>query len=308
MSKSNKFSPEVRERAVRMVQEHRGEYTSLWAATESIAPKIGCTGQTLNEWVKRHETDHGQRGAITDATIIPSAAWPRQHVEMPDDDDDDGGSQVIDSADTDASWTKKGNKAYYGYRGYAAVDGEDGYVEHVKMHPANESEVKKLEGLLDELPPEADAVLADKGYASANNRAALAKRGLGDLIQYKGHKNKPLSDWQTKMNKAIGGLRFKVEQAFGTMNRRFHLARARYFGVAKTQAQMCWATLGMNLLKAHRELFCRERCLLIAARCCKKQHLRPRGGGTHPSNETEVLKSAISAATHASAVQLCGGL
>ena len=42
MNKSNKFSPEVRERAVRLVQEHRGEYPSLWAAIESIAPKIGC--------------------------------------------------------------------------------------------------------------------------------------------------------------------------------------------------------------------------------------------------------------------------
>ena len=42
MTKSNKFSPEVRERAVRMVQEHRGDYPSLWAAVESIAPKIGC--------------------------------------------------------------------------------------------------------------------------------------------------------------------------------------------------------------------------------------------------------------------------
>ena len=53
MNKSNKFSPEVRERAVRMVQEHRGEYPSLWAAMESIAPKIGCVPQTLLEWVKR---------------------------------------------------------------------------------------------------------------------------------------------------------------------------------------------------------------------------------------------------------------
>ena len=42
MNKSNKFSPEVRERAIRMVQEHRDEYPSLWAAVESIAPKIGC--------------------------------------------------------------------------------------------------------------------------------------------------------------------------------------------------------------------------------------------------------------------------
>lgn len=57
MSKSNKFSPEVRERAVRMVQEQRGEYPSLWAAIESIAPKIGCVPQTLNEWFKRAEVD-----------------------------------------------------------------------------------------------------------------------------------------------------------------------------------------------------------------------------------------------------------
>jgi transposase-like protein len=52
MNKSKKFSPEVRERAVRLVQEHRGEYPSLWAAIESIAPKVGCVPQTLLDWVK----------------------------------------------------------------------------------------------------------------------------------------------------------------------------------------------------------------------------------------------------------------
>ncbi|GAB3359425.1 transposase [Giesbergeria sinuosa] len=61
MTKSNKFSPEVRERAVRMVQEHRSDYPSLWAAVESIAPKIGCVRHTLHEWVKKAEVDSGQR-------------------------------------------------------------------------------------------------------------------------------------------------------------------------------------------------------------------------------------------------------
>lgn len=65
MKKTNKFSPEVRERAVRMVQEHRGEYPSLWAAIEPIAPKIGCVPQTLNEWVKRAEVDAGVREGVT---------------------------------------------------------------------------------------------------------------------------------------------------------------------------------------------------------------------------------------------------
>ena len=64
MKKSNKFSPEVRERAVRLVQEHRGEYPSLWAAIESIAPKIGCVPQTLLEWVKQAEVDAGGRPGL----------------------------------------------------------------------------------------------------------------------------------------------------------------------------------------------------------------------------------------------------
>ena len=65
MNKSNKFSPEVRERAVRMVQEHRGEYPSPWAAVESIAPKIGCVPQTLLGWVQRQEIDSGVREGVT---------------------------------------------------------------------------------------------------------------------------------------------------------------------------------------------------------------------------------------------------
>lgn len=67
MNKSNKFSPEVRERAVRMVQEHGGDYPSLWAAVESIAPKIDCVPQTLLEWVKPAEVDAGTRPGTTTA-------------------------------------------------------------------------------------------------------------------------------------------------------------------------------------------------------------------------------------------------
>ena len=67
MNKSKKFSPEVRERSVRMVQEHRGEYPSLWAAVESMAPKIGWVPQTLLEWIKRHEVDAGVSGGVTTA-------------------------------------------------------------------------------------------------------------------------------------------------------------------------------------------------------------------------------------------------
>ena len=80
--KSNKFSPEVRERAVRMVQEHRGEYPSLWAAIESIAAKIGCVPQTLNEWVKRAEIDSGAREGITTNELQRLKELERENKEL----------------------------------------------------------------------------------------------------------------------------------------------------------------------------------------------------------------------------------
>ena len=79
---SNKFSPEVRERAVRLVQEHRGEYPSLWAAVESIAPKIGCVPQTLLDWVKRDEIDNGQRDGLTTAERERLKALERENKEL----------------------------------------------------------------------------------------------------------------------------------------------------------------------------------------------------------------------------------
>lgn len=60
-----KFSPEVCERAVRMVREHRSDHPSEWATIASIAAKSGCTAQTLSNWLKQDERDHGKRAGLT---------------------------------------------------------------------------------------------------------------------------------------------------------------------------------------------------------------------------------------------------
>ena len=65
MAHAQKYSPEIRERAVRMVFEHEQEYDSQWAAIRSSAPKVGCTAETLRPWVRKTEFDTGRRDGVT---------------------------------------------------------------------------------------------------------------------------------------------------------------------------------------------------------------------------------------------------
>ena len=65
MTQGTRYSPEVRERAVRMVFDHNSEYGSQWATITSIAAKIGCSPETLRKWVRQVEVDTGRRGGLT---------------------------------------------------------------------------------------------------------------------------------------------------------------------------------------------------------------------------------------------------
>ncbi len=82
MKKSTRYSPEVRERAVRMVFEHQGEHDSQWAAMASIAAKIGCTPETLRKWVRQAERDQGLREGLTSTERERLKALERENREL----------------------------------------------------------------------------------------------------------------------------------------------------------------------------------------------------------------------------------
>ena len=82
MNKSTRYSPEVREQAVRLVFDNQGEYESQWSGINSIAAKIGCTAETLRKWVRQAERDQGVRDGLTSDERERLKALERENREL----------------------------------------------------------------------------------------------------------------------------------------------------------------------------------------------------------------------------------
>jgi transposase-like protein len=80
--RQRRFSPEVRERAVRLVQQHQGDHASQWAAISSVAAKIGCTAETLRGWLRQAERNSGQRAGTTSDDRERLRALERENREL----------------------------------------------------------------------------------------------------------------------------------------------------------------------------------------------------------------------------------
>ena len=195
-------------------------------------------------------------GAVIDATIIESAARPRRQMEgcVVDRCEDEKSvvltsEEVRLSADSDACWLKKGKKSYFGYKGFIVTDSEQGYIHKVHTTPAHTSEVRTLPEVI-----ESRRLYADKGYPSQSNHQLLKEKGMKNGIMVKAVKGKPLTRWQKRFNKLISKKRYIVEQAFGTLKRRFQFHRASYFTTVKVHTQMILKSIAFNLLKALRQV------------------------------------------------------
>ena len=182
--------------------------------------------------------------AIVDATIISSNARARKVTEL----DDSGEPQIEHSADPDASWKKKGKKSHFGYQGFARSD-DEGFIDKTHVTPANVSEMGELDVMSDGLAA-GTRVNADKGFTSRSNRAMLKKKGLKSGLMYKGYRNKALTERMRAFNKLVSQTRWRIEQNFGTMKRRFNYHKASYFTTEKVAAQFTMKALCLNLLKA----------------------------------------------------------
>jgi IS5 family transposase len=202
-------------------------------------------------------------GVIVDASLLESARRPRkqQDVFPVDEDGDESESQASGgydvettySDDSEAAWTVKGKKFCYGYKAHIAVDAEHGFILAGHATPANRPDCKEMMTVVKGCSLQAGApVFADKGYSGQRYRQELEDAGYFDGIMYKAARNRPLSDPQRQVNRAISRFRGRVERAFGTLKRDHRMARARYLGAAKVGLQLLLDAMAFNLKKAVR--------------------------------------------------------
>lgn len=174
----------------------------------------------------RHRSYIARGGQAIDATLVPA---PKQHIrkeersELQEGQSPDWCDSNSRQKDTDASFTKKHGKSYFGYKLSMSLDYKHGFIRGVATGTASEYDGHHFDEVLD-MSNTGEAVDADKGSDSAQRREMLKALDLRYDIQRKAHKNKPLSACQQKRNQRIAKKRAKVEHVFADI---LHIADKR---------------------------------------------------------------------------------
>lgn len=195
-----------------------------------------------------------QGGQIVDATLIPV---PRQH------NSDDENKQIKQGEipqswqnnphkrsqkDTDARWTKKGGKSYFGYKDHICMDVKHGLIRRYAVTHASVHDSQVLGQLLDE-DNESDTIWADSAYRSDAIEDTLGLIGFESQIHERGYRNHPLTEEQKQSNRTKSKTRAKVEHVFGTWVSHMGGKLVRSIGIVRAKAQLGLKNLTYNLLR-----------------------------------------------------------
>lgn len=211
----------------------------------------------INEQLEKHQIIVKQ-GVIIDASVTETHRKPRgkKIYEAVEDRNEEQAvvvkaeEKVQPGVDTQAKWIKKAGKLKFGFKQHTATD-EQGLVLGVITTPANESDIKHLSDVIDVVAPTPGTwIKADKGYKSEENDNEIKRRRLKNHIMHKAKKNKKLSERESKANKLISKIRYKVERTFGSIKNWFRGGVARYVGLEKMHTQHLMEAIAYNLYRS----------------------------------------------------------
>lgn len=193
-------------------------------------------------------------GQIIDATLIPV---PKQHNSDPENEQLKQGQIPQEwqdkphrrsQKDTDARWTKKGDKSYFGYKDHISIDGEYGLIRRYVVTDASVHDSQVLGQLLDE-DNEHDEIWADSAYRSQGIEEVLALLGFNSHIHERAYRNHPLTQQQKQSNRDKSRTRAKVEHVFGRWTMQMGGKLMRSIGLVRAKATLGLKNLTYNLVR-----------------------------------------------------------
>ena len=180
-------------------------------------------------------------GPLLDAALVAAQARRPSMEEGPG---------TGSATDPEASWTRKGGRASFGYKAHLGVDAGSGLIRRAVLTPARGNESAVADTLIS---GDERAVYADKAYESKARRARLRAQGINDRIMHRSHKHqRGLPYWQQRRNALIAPRRAPVEQVFGTLKRSYGYQTVRYLGLARNALELWVKCLAYDLRRAAR--------------------------------------------------------
>jgi IS5 family transposase len=226
---------------------------TVWLFREQLT-KLGLIEVLFAEFddVLAESGFHAQKGQILDASIIPArkqqnsreenkqiksgetpAAWSKQAAKTR-------------QKDTDARWTKKRNKSYFGYKNHVGVDVKHKFIRTYSVTDASVHDSQVMDDLLDDSNTSAD-VYADSAYRSAEINQKLEEQGYRDRTQHRAYRNTPLTDRQKATNRRRSSLRSRVEHVFGVQSQMAGSLLIRTVGLVRATAKIGLRNLAYNI-------------------------------------------------------------
>lgn len=167
-----------------------------------------------------------EKGTIVDATIKQTQATHQS------------------KRDSDADFTTKRGKVYYGYKGHIAIDEESEIIKKLEFTKASTHDSAVFDQLVDYTE---ESVFADKGYANKQRSQVLESKGIFDGILAKGYRNKPLTKVEQRVNRMLSTIRNKVERPFAYMKRILGYERCRYYDYQRNRFEFIFKAFVYNI-------------------------------------------------------------
>lgn len=195
-----------------------------------------------------------QGGQIVDATLIPV---PKQHNRKDENEQIKQGEVPAEwhdkphkrsQKDTDARWTQKGGKSYFGYKNHIGIDAEHRLIRRYVVSDASVHDLQVFAQLLDE-DNESDSIGGDSAYRSQDTEETLALMGFDSQIHERGYRNHPLSEEQKQSNRSKSKIRARVEHVFGCWVMQMGGKLVRSIGIVRAKAQLGLKNLTYNLIR-----------------------------------------------------------